>query len=175
MSPLHSSFLKKLVSANRVTQHSIHNNDVGASIVFALMQLHNIGICNKLGERERGDCIEVIKQGHLITYPPGTTIVQYGDTSDSLYIILEGNVIVQTPDGRSIYLEKGSLVGHMAALTEQPRNATVIAGDHLVAALVISKETLFANPSVYRCLLGNGLVIQGKTGSYELGQKLGEG
>jgi len=160
---------------DRIARRSVQQDDVGASIVLAVMQLNNVGGSGACDAAHRNDFIEVIKNGRLITYPPGTTIIQRGETDDCLYVILEGSVVVHTPEGAAIRLDKGSLVGQMAPLTEEPRNATVVAGDRMVSALAINKETLFANPSVYHSLLGNGLRLQGKTGTYELGRKLGEG
>lgn len=175
MAELQYTVFKKLVPTDQVTQHSVQNDDVVASIVFAVMQLNKTEGCVDITNDHRADFIEVIKNGALISYPPGATIIKRGETDDCLYVILEGSVFVETPDGKKVTLERGSLVGQMAPLTEEPRNATVIAGDNLVSALVVKKEILFANPSVYRCLLGDGLVISGKTGTYELGVKLGEG
>jgi len=175
MAELQYTVFKKLVPTDQITQHSVQNDDVGASIVFAVMQLNKTEGCVDITNDHRADFIEVIKNGSLISYPPGATIIKKGDTDDCLYVILEGSVCVETPDGKKITLERGSLVGQMAPLIDEPRNATVSAGDSLVSALVVKKEILFANPSVYRCLLGDGLVISGKTGTYELGVKIGEG
>jgi serine/threonine-protein kinase len=175
MAELQYTVFKKLVPTDQITKHSVQNDDVGASIVFAVMQLNKTEGCGDITNDHRADFIEVIKNGALISYPPGATIIRKGATDDCLYVILEGSVCVEAPDGKKITLDKGSLVGQMAPLIDEPRNATVVAGESLVSALVVRKETLFANPSVYRCLLGNGLVISGKTGNYELGVKLGEG
>jgi len=175
MPGLYEKVFKKKIPAERSTQYSAQADDVGASIVLAVMQLNNVGGGSVSDAVHRSDFIEVIKNGQFITYPPGATIIQRGDRDDCLYVILEGSVLVHTPDGGRLQLDQGSLVGQMAPLTDEPRNATVTAGDCTVSALVIGKETLFANPSVYRCLLGNGLELRGTTGSYELGQKLGEG
>lgn len=169
------NIFKKPVSADQVVKHSVQNDDVGASIVFAVMQLNNTEGCSDITVENRTDFIEVIKNGELISYPSGSTIIKKGEEGDCLYVILEGSAYVEGADGNRIRLVKGNLVGQMAPLTEEPRNATVTAGEGLVSVLVISREILFANPAVYRCLLGNGLNIQGMNSSYELGRKLGEG
>jgi len=163
-----------MIPADKVMKHSVQSDDVGASILLAVMRL-NSPDGKDMTDDTRTDFLEVIKNAELVSYPPRATIMKKGEMGDSLCIILEGTVYVDSDEGQGVVLQKGSMVGQMSLLTDEPRNATVTAGDSLVSMLMIHKETLFANPAVYRGLLGNGLMIKGSSNSYELGRKLGEG
>ncbi len=147
-----------------------HTEDTRASIVFAVMQL------NRTAEdppyENRNDFIEVIKNADFCSWQAGSIITEQGTQADRLYVILEGSAVAATCDGGPAVLEKGSLVGTMSLLTDEPYGSTVVAGDSGASILAIKKETLLRNPAVYRRLLGRGLVI---SGDYELGEKLGEG
>jgi serine/threonine-protein kinase PpkA len=63
----------------------------------------------------------------------------------------------------------------MQLLNNEQFSSPVVAGDAGVSLLIIKKETLLANPAVYRSLLDQGLLIQGRDCTYVLGEKLGEG
>ncbi|MEI6127079.1 MAG: protein kinase [Pseudomonadota bacterium] len=166
--------IKKTIPADHVMKYSAQSDDVGASILFAVMKMNRPDAAG-ISDETRMDFLEVIKHAELETYSPGTTIMKKGEIGDSLCIILEGIVYVDAPEGKQIQLQKGNMVGQMSVLTDEPRNATVTAGDTTVSMLMIKKETLFANPGVYHCLLGNGLIIKGRNCNYELVQKVGEG
>ena len=150
-----------------------HTEDSRASIVFAVMQLNRT--VEDAPYENRSDFIEVIKNADFSSWQAGSIIIQQATQADRLYVILEGSAVGATEDGQPTVLEKGSLVGQVSLLTEEPYGSTVIAGDMGVSMLAIKKEALLANPAVYRSLLGRGLSINGSTCAYELGEKLGEG
>ena len=150
-----------------------HTEDTRASIVFAVMQL--IRTVDDAPYENRNDFIEVIKNADFCSWQAGSIITEQGTQANRLYVILEGSAVATTCDGEPVVLEKGSLVGTMALLTDEPYGSTVVAGDSGASILAIKKETLLGNPAVYRRLLGRGLVIRGGSCDYELGEKLGEG
>ncbi len=62
--------------------------------------------------------------------PKGNIVFQESDLSDSMYIILQGEVKVSSysADGREVVLallEKGSFFGELSLLDDEPRSATV--------------------------------------------------
>ncbi|OGR52467.1 MAG: hypothetical protein A2034_05175 [Elusimicrobia bacterium GWA2_38_7] len=58
----------------------------------------------------------------------GTTIFKAGDEGDALYLIMQGEVRVVAPDGRTIaVLIAPECFGEMAILDEDKRSATIIA------------------------------------------------
>lgn len=83
-------------------------------------------------------------------YPPGTYIIEQGETGSSLYLILSGEVdiIREEEDGSHRTLARkgaGEFFGEMALARRQPRNAHVVVV-HSVTCLVLSSTapTAFA-------------------------------
>ncbi|UCG78269.1 MAG: cyclic nucleotide-binding domain-containing protein [Nitrospirota bacterium] len=76
---------------------------------------------------------EIMSRAETRKYSDGETIVQEGDTGDSMYIIKSGSVkVVAHILGREIdlaSLSKGDLFGEVAYLTGRPRTANVIAAE----------------------------------------------
>ncbi len=81
-------------------------------------------------------------------------IVEIGQTSDALYIILSGTarVILTSEKGRELILDSlqsGDCIGEMGLIDELPHSASVIA-DSSLDALVLD------NAALNKCLLQNG-------------------
>lgn len=63
----------------------------------------------------------------IVLLAAGDRIFSAGDSADALYVLLEGEVDIQT-DGTSIDVARsGEIVGEMALIDRNPRSATVIA------------------------------------------------
>lgn len=84
------------------------------------------------GSAERGSQVALALQalGALRSYPKNTVLVQEGDTSDQLYLIVEGRlkVFLADADGKEIIVDllgPGRYFGEMA-LDGQPRSASVM-------------------------------------------------
>jgi hypothetical protein len=150
-----------------------HTGDTRASIVFALLQLNRA--TGDIPYEHRKDFIEVIKNADFGTWPAGAIIIEQGQPGDHLYVILEGSAVDIPCDGEPAVLEKGTILGRMQLLNNEQFSSPMVAGDAGVSLLIIKKETLLANPAVYRSLLDRGILIQGRDCFYELGGKLGEG
>lgn len=89
-------------------------------------------------------------------YKRNEQIVQVGQTSHALYIILSGSarVILASERGREIVLATlgpGDCIGEMSLLDEQPHSATVVA-DASLDALLLGREAF------NKCLLQNGML-----------------
>src|SRR5215470_7957799 len=89
--------------------------------------LKNIPFFSHLSEPE----LEHLAQhGQIAEYPPGEIVVQEGDTANSMYVILDGQVRVYKchEDAGEIdiaRLDTGSFFGELALLDQGTRSATV--------------------------------------------------
>lgn len=69
--------------------------------------------------------VEVVRSLRPRIIPAGAVICRKGDRGDQMYFIVEGSVIVATPD--PVAIGSGSFFGEMALITGEPRSATVTA------------------------------------------------
>jgi CRP-like cAMP-binding protein len=75
-----------------------------------------------------------------LQYAAGQKIVKQGDSGDIFYIINKGSVIMYV-DGKEVdRREKGKFFGERAIIADEPRAATVTAGDSGVEVLAITRE-----------------------------------
>ena len=88
----------------------------------------------------RHDLENLLKLGQLQTFEPGKKIVERGDPSDSLYIVLRGTARVDV-GGRTHLLKQGDFFGEMGVIARKSRMATVIA-DERVDALRLGADEL---------------------------------
>jgi CRP-like cAMP-binding protein/Pyruvate/2-oxoacid:ferredoxin oxidoreductase delta subunit len=92
------------------------------------------------------DCEYLIENSNILTIPAGTAVCREGEYGDTSFAIMKGEVeICINADGHEnltlALLEEGNIFGEMAALSGQPRNATVTAKDELTV-LEIPPKTL---------------------------------
>ncbi len=94
------------------------------------------------------EALDFLRQGRLRPFSEGEDIVRQGETSDSFYLVLEGQVQVHLAraDGSDEslgMLGPGHFFGEFACLYHLPRTATVTARDHVLtlefSALAISQ------------------------------------
>lgn len=86
----------------------------------------------------------VSSENHIIRVDPGTKIVTQGTVDYSLYILLEGEVIVtKTEFPRLVVatLEPGAIFGEISMLSNGPRQSNIIAKDE-VKVLKLNAEPL---------------------------------
>ena len=57
--------------------------------------------------------------------PAGWVLVEVGQPGSGMFVLEEGTVEVQTPDGRSWELGPGEFFGELALLTDDPRKARI--------------------------------------------------
>jgi CRP/FNR family transcriptional regulator, cyclic AMP receptor protein len=84
---------------------------------------------------------------HVRTYPERVTIINEGDLSQSLYLILEGRVkvFVSDEDGREVVLctqGSGEYFGEVALVDDAPRSASVITLAHTRLAILAREDLL---------------------------------
>lgn len=73
--------------------------------------------------------------------PAGWVLVEVGQPGTGMFVLEEGTVVVETPDGRTKELGPGDFFGELALLTDHPRNARVRAKTP-VRCLAISRMDL---------------------------------
>lgn len=74
----------------------------------------------------------LLESGFVMHFDPGDTILRQGDPGDTMFLVLEGTVRVETqaPAGGQVQLAelgRGACVGEVSVLTRGPRTATVTA------------------------------------------------
>jgi voltage-gated potassium channel len=57
--------------------------------------------------------------------PAGWVLVEVGQPGSGMFVLEEGTVAVELPDGRTKELGPGDFFGELAILTDHPRNARV--------------------------------------------------
>ncbi len=96
------------------------------------------------------DAERLLASSRKETFPPDTKILQFGESGDTMYVIVEGEVEVSVPDqkGRAtfrVFLDRGCIFGEMALLTGDPRNADVMVhGDRPCVCLVLEKAAVLS-------------------------------
>mgnify|MGYP006270036511 FL=1 len=70
----------------------------------------------------------VVRQGDLRALAPGEMAMELGAASDSLALVMQGAVQLQTAAGQMVVLGIGQTVGEMGVITGAPRTARVEAG-----------------------------------------------
>ena len=70
----------------------------------------------------------VARQGRLLDLGAGDLLMQAGDPSDSLAVVISGAVQLITSKGQEVVLGPGQSVGEMGVIMARPRTATVRAG-----------------------------------------------
>lgn len=95
-----------------------------------LRRLGHIDILRALPAEEVQALAPHVEQLHLES---GASLMREGETGDALYLIEEGEALVQPSGGRpSVIVGSGSVVGEAALLTGAPRSATVTAHTPLI-------------------------------------------
>lgn len=94
-------------------------------------------------------------------YKAGTPLFLAGDPGTELFLLVQGEVAIESDEGVLATLEPGTAFGEMAMLDEPARSATARASTH-VEALVIPREAFFrllrGNPPMAVKILWNMLL-----------------
>jgi CRP/FNR family transcriptional regulator, cyclic AMP receptor protein len=89
-------------------------------------------------------------------FQPGEAIVRAGDPGSGFYMILDGEVRVDPPEGRPVVLKAGDYFGEMALLDGAPRSADITALGE-VTVMVIARaafsKLLRSEPQIAQVLL----------------------
>ena len=86
------------------------------------------------------DMVWLARQGHLKTYRPGDPVMRQGSPSDSIAVVIAGEVVVLAGGRESARLGVGQSIGEMGVITGRQRNATVVAGGEGVDIFEVPAE-----------------------------------
>ncbi|MEU6859565.1 Crp/Fnr family transcriptional regulator [Glycomyces sp. NPDC046736] len=80
----------------------------------------------------------LLPTGHPVAYGTGTILVREGDKSDFVLYLRQGHIkaVVGEPKSIAYIFSPGSIVGELAAMTEQPRTADLIALNDVEAHVI---------------------------------------
>ena len=135
------------------------------------------------------DLGSLVDQVTVNEYHHGDFLMRKGEEGHTMHVIWKGRVRIPVigPDGNlklEVTLEAGSIIGEMALLTSEPRNADVVsAGETLTLAFQrdVIQPYLYDHPSLARFLtevlaerIDEDQTLQ-KVGKYRLGRVLGAG
>lgn len=121
--------------------------------------LRRTPLFSSLDEFRLGLLIERVKLVHL---EAGEILFRQGDRGDALYVVASGGVVVRAeasdlgPARDLARLGEGAFFGEIALVTEQPRNATVVAGvptDLLAVDRVAVMALIHTAPGALKVLL----------------------
>ncbi len=82
------------------------------------------------------------------TYAPGEWIFREGDTGQSVFFLIRGNVEVRLGERVLCTLGPGDVFGEMALFNEAPRSAGVVVTD-AVQVLDFDKDSLYSHITLY--------------------------
>lgn len=98
----------------------------------------------------------VSKLSRIETVRRGEVLIQQGDQSDSLYVVVRGRFVVQTDERLIAEITEGGPIGELAFFTGEPRTATVVAGRNsqvLVLDRVAYNKIIQESPQIANDLL----------------------
>lgn len=72
------------------------------------------------------DIDEIMAASTMLTFPPGTVVIQEGDIDNSFYIIVRGDVEVRKADRLIVTLHEGDCFGEIGFLMSSKRTASII-------------------------------------------------
>jgi CRP-like cAMP-binding protein len=80
----------------------------------------------------------IANAGATITFRPGDAIVKQGDVDRNLYVLIEGDAVVEVHGQPLGTVDTGAHFGEMALIDPGPRSATIRAGDKGAKAFTVS-------------------------------------
>ena len=86
------------------------------------------------------DVLWVARQGSLSLYPADALVMQRGEPSESVALVVSGGLRVHLPSGTTVAVGAGQTVGEMGVITGRPRSATVQAGPEGAQVLVLPAQ-----------------------------------
>ena len=122
------------------------------------VQLKNIPLFSGLSEDEMESVTSITNKR---SYPKNTIIINEGDETDSLYLILSGKVkiVLSDEDGKEItisILEPNNYFGELSLIDEEPRSARVVTMEKCQFSIIHKSDfnkVLDNNPALVRNLL----------------------
>ena len=95
--------------------------------------LHSVPLFAKCTPRELRTVARFVETAEL---PSGTHLVREGEEGDALFVILEGEAVVQSGDQELARVGEGGHFGELAILDGEPRAADVVAATDVKIAVL---------------------------------------
>ena len=122
------------------------------------LQLQNIPLFSGLSGDELDSVVSIASKR---SYPKNTIIINEGDETDSLYLILSGKVkiVLSDEEGKEItisILEPNDYFGELSLIDEEPRSARVVTMEKCQFSIIHKSDfnkLLDHNPALVRILL----------------------
>lgn len=122
------------------------------------LQLQNIPLFSGLSADELATVVAIANKR---SYPKNTIIINEGDETDSLYLILSGKVkiVLSDEDGKEItisILEPNEYFGELSLIDEEPRSARVVSMEPCQFSIIHKSDfnqEMDNNPGLVRNLL----------------------
>ncbi len=126
--------------------------------VNEINQIRQIGLFSGLDDEHLGSIADIASKR---SYPKNAIIINEGDETDSLYLILSGKVkiVLSDEDGKEVIisiLEPGDYFGELALIDSEPRSARVVTMADCQFSIVHKSDfdqLTENNPSLVRNLL----------------------
>jgi CRP-like cAMP-binding protein len=85
---------------------------------------------------------QLVARLSLVLLPPNDPLFHEGDPGLAMYVVADGEVVVESGGSELARLGPGAFVGEVALVTDLPRSATVRAGSRPVELLEIDREVV---------------------------------
>jgi len=89
---------------------------------------------NRFSEEEKTTFVEM--KHTLLEFDKNDIIINEGDVSRSLYLLVKGTSLITKADGQATIrlskLKSGEIFGEMSCFSERPRQSNVMANDHVL-------------------------------------------
>jgi CRP/FNR family transcriptional regulator, cyclic AMP receptor protein len=95
--------------------------------------LADVGLFSKCTTRQRRT---IARHAQIAELPAGAVLIQEGEPGDALFVILEGEAVVQHANVEVGRVSPGAYFGEMAILDGEPRSATVVAVTNVKVAVI---------------------------------------
>lgn len=129
---------------NMVDGHIVANVRVKETMVICGI----LKKCAVFKDMTPSDLTDVAQKMQAEEFAPGAVVIRQGDAGDKFYVIARGqaHVIIESATGTraAATLGEGSFFGEVALLRDQPRNATIQAGEPLLTYTLSKADFLAA-------------------------------
>jgi CRP-like cAMP-binding protein len=95
--------------------------------------LADVGLFSKCTARQRRT---IARHAQIAELPAGAVLIEEGEPGDALFVILEGEAVVQHASVEVSRVGPGAYFGEMAILDGEPRSATVVAVTNVKVAVI---------------------------------------
>jgi len=119
-----------MAALNRSTEGAAMENNISDEEDKKVAILRSLPFFSSFNDQE---LLIILDMSKWLKFAPGDFVVKEGESENSFYIIMKGNVLIRKKVGVSnmkktiSHLKKGECLGEMSLLTGQPRTADVIA------------------------------------------------